>query len=411
MTNTYQADFIIVGGGVAGMATACLLARYDFKVICIDREDPYTQASENYDRRAIAVSYGSSHVFKACGAWDAIVKNGCPIEHIDILDDASPILLAFEKEQSPEGAFGWIVEMYHLRQGLLDIMQDDKRITHLTGVSVDEFFSDENCARVTLSNGELCEGALIVGADGRGSSTRKWLGISTHQWSYNQRAIVCAVAHENPHEHIAVEHFKSVGPFAVLPMNDNENGQHRSSIVWTEHCTEDVSATALSDEAFAAALQENFPNRYGQVSVCSQVFSYPLGLIHAHRYYGQRCVLVADAAHGIHPVAGQGLNLGLRDVAALAEVMVEARLNDRDLGEEALLKRYQRMRHFDNMAMAATCDGLVKLFSNRSRIIGTARRIGLRITQKMPRAKRFFAKQAMGTSGLLPKLVRGEELG
>lgn len=404
-----QSDIIIVGGGVAGLTTACLMGQYGFDVVCIDRENPYKQAHEDFDRRAIAISYGSHQLLKACGVWDDMLRNGCPIKNIDILDGHSPVLLRFEDKDSPVEAFGWIVEMYHIRQALLKRIEELSNVNHITETEVTEFYADDKRAKVTLSDDTSYSACLLVGADGRQSSTRKWLGVSEHNWSYNQRAIVCAVQHENTHNNIAVEHFHSNGPFAVLPMLDEDN-KHRSSIVWTEHCSDDESILNLSDQVFGVALNEYFPDRYGRVSLASKVFSYPLGLIHAHKYYGQRTVLVADAAHGIHPVAGQGINLGFRDIAALAELIVEARRNNKDIGDESILKNYQSMRHFDNTAMAATCDMLVRLFSHKSRTVGLIRKAGLRMVQKTPMARRLFSKQAMGTSGALPKLIRGEQL-
>ena len=408
--NRTDADVIVVGGGVAGLTMSVLLGQYGFDVICIDRDDPYQQARADYDRRAIAISYGSHHLLKACGVWDDMSVHGCPIRDIDILDGVSPVLLQFERDQSPEGAFGWIVEMYHIRQALLSAVMASERVQHITKCAVESFETSGDVASVTLADGRTLRSKLIIGADGRGSSVREWLGIRHHSWSYDQRAIVCAVAHDNPHDNIAVEHFHSHGPFAVLPMLDDENGGHRSSIVWTEHCDEEQSILNYSDDVFNTALNEYFPDRYGRVALASKVFSYPLGLIHAHKYYGERAVLIADAAHGIHPVAGQGLNLGFRDIAALAELLVEAKNCSGDIGSEDLLAQYQNMRHFDNMAMAATCDALVKLFSSKSKTVSLARKAGLRLVQRSSFAKKLFARQAMGTAGRLPKLIKGEKI-
>jgi 2-octaprenyl-6-methoxyphenol hydroxylase len=232
------------------------------------------------------------------------------------------------------------------------------------------------------------------------------MGIGARAWGYHQRAIVCVAEHENPHDHIAVEHFRREGPFAILPMTDAPGGAHRSSIVWTEHGPEKQSALRYGQKAFDAALAARFPEFYGRVRQTGQRFSYPLGLIHAHSYIGPRMALVAEAAHGIHPIAGQGLNMGFRDVAALAGLVTQALADGDDPGAEAVLENYQRQRRCDNMAMAGATDTLNRLFSNDIGPVRLTRRLGLHAVARLPFARQFFMKQAMGAAGLLPPLLR-----
>jgi len=283
-------------------------------------------------------------------------------------------------------------------------------VTHQAPSKVRDYSVDDDGVNVHLADDTILRAKLVIGADGRNSFTRDWMGINTRGWNYHQRAVVCIVHHENPHDNIAIEDFRGEGPFAVLPMMDNEDGNHRSSIVWTEHGSEKDSAVHWDDAAFDAALQERFPDFYGKVSCASRRFSYPLGLIHAHSYIGPRMALVGDAAHGIHPIAGQGLNLGLRDIAALAELIVQAKRDGKDVGSADLLETYQRQRRFDNMAMAAATDTLNKLFSNNITPLRILRKVGLRMVQNVAPARKFFMRQAMGAAGLLPTIVKGGKI-
>ena len=237
---------------------------------------------------------------------------------------------------------------------------------------------------------------LVVGADGRGSFVRDFLDIPTRRWDYGQRAVICNIIHENPHENRAIENFWPQGPFAILPMNDDEKGRHVSSLVFTEHGPKSRSLMQLDEEAFLNAVAAKFPAFYGEIDLASPRQCYPLSLIHASRYIGPRMALVADAAHGIHPVAGQGLNLGFRDIGELAGLIAQAAENGEDIGSPDVLETYQRRRRPDNVAMAAVTDALVRLFSNNLLPVRILRRAGLRAVSKLPPAKRFFMKNAMG---------------
>lgn len=405
-THDQTADVVIVGGGHAGCTMAALLARNGISAICIDQDDPARTLSAEFDGRTTAISFGSKRVIEAAGAWDMLAKEACPIRDIKIMESGSPTLLEFLVEDVDAEAFGWIVENRRLRQSLYATLGTLDKATHLAPARVRDFSRGDDGITVHLEDGRTVHGSLVIGADGRNSFTREWMGIGTRGWDYNQRALVCIVTHENPHENTAIEDFRSEGPFAVLPMSDDEQGRHRSSVVWTEHGPEKDSALRWDEESFNAALNERFPAFYGRVALSGKRFAYPLGLKHAQEYIAPRMALVADAAHGIHPIAGQGLNIGLRDIADLAERLVTAKKSGKDLGSDEILQAYQRARRIDNMAMAGATDTLNKLFSNDLSSVRILRKLGLRAVQRIPAARRFFMKQAMGASGLLPSLVR-----
>lgn len=408
-TRTYDADVIVVGGGPAGLTMTALLAVNGVKTICIDRDNPATQIKQDFDGRTIAVSYGSRQVLEAAGIWDGLENKACPINTIQILDEESPVLLEFDKSEVDDRTFGWIAEIRDIRAALFDKLAGLENARHEAPASVSGYtlHKDDKSVSVHLQDGRALSAPLVIGADGRNSFTRDWMGIGIRGWTYRQKAVVCVVHHENPHQHIAVEHFRPEGPFAVLPMQDDKQGRHRSSLVWTEHYNgRGKSAMNYSDDVFNAALNSRFPEFYGRVESAGPRFSYPLGLIHAHQYIGPRMALIADAAHGIHPIAGQGLNLGFRDIACLTELVTMAVQNKEDPGSETLLVAYQKQRRFDNMAMAGATDALTRLFSNDIAPISIARKIGLRAVARLPRAKGFFMKQAMGHAGLLPSLIK-----
>ena len=406
----FTADVVIVGGGHAGCTMAALLAKNGVTSICIDQDDPTRTLTAGFDGRTTAISFGSQRVIKAAGAWDKLEPEACAIRDIKIMDSGSPTLLEFLVEDVEADAFGWILENRRLRQSLYQTLQKLDKATHIAPCRVSGFTRDEDGVTVQLENGRAARGQLVIGADGRNSFTRDWMGIETRGWKYNQRALVCIVTHENPHDHIAIEDFRSEGPFAVLPMADDEQGRHRSSIVWTEHGDEKKSALHWDEDTFNAALNERFPAFYGLVRLSGRRFSYPLGLTHAQEYIAPRMALVADAAHAIHPIAGQGLNIGLRDIGELAELLIKAKKAGQDLGSEHLLRSYQCARRLDNMAMAGATDTLNRLFSNDLQSVRVLRKIGLRAVQRIPAARKFFMKQAMGASGLLPSLIRTGKL-
>lgn len=410
----FDADIIIVGGGPAGLSLAAILGHHGIAAICIDRDAPADIVKTSFDGRTTAISFGSRRVMEAAQAWDTLAAAACPIADIQILDSGSPVLLDFligdVRDETGGDAFGWIVENRALRAALLDAVRQSGAARHIAPAAVADFSRDDDGVNVHLADGRILRAPLVIGADGRQSFTREWMGINTRGWTYHQTAIVCTVTHEHPHHNVAVEHFRPEGPFAILPMADDDNGRHRSSVVWSEHGKDARSALSFDTDTFNAALNARFPQSYGTVALAGQRFSYPLGLVHAHDYIAPRMALVADAAHGIHPIAGQGLNLGLRDIALLAELLIDAKRQKADYGNDAILKTYQQKRRPDNMAMAAATDTLNRLFSNGFTPVRLARQVGLRVVQKFDPARRFFMKQAMGAAGSLPKIIRGEPL-
>lgn len=399
-------DVAIAGGGPAGLTLACLLARQGASVVCIDAGEARRESL-----RTTAISYGSRQILEEAGIWDHVAGQACPMTGIEVLDGDSPVLLNFLSGDMDGKVFGWVVLNSDLRAAMLRVLGAHKNAQMITA-QIKDFEVDEETARVVLAvppplplslppigGGNVVEAKLAVGADGRNSFMREWMGIRTRSWDYRQRGILCTAQHEYDHGNVAVEHFRPEGPFAVLPMMDDEKGRHRSAVIFTEHGPEKKSLMRLSDEDFEAMLAVNMPERYGRVKMIGGRAAHSLGFIHAERYIGTRMALVADAAHGIHPVAGQGLNLGFRDVKALADLVVAAVKKGKDPGRDDVLDAYQQARRFDNMAMAATTDGLVRLFSSRLPPVRLLRRAGLKLLETMPDAKRRFLKEAMGDRG------------
>lgn len=389
-------DVIIVGGGLAGLSLSCLLGQSDLSIACIDAAPSKLPKD---DLRTTAISYGSSQILDAAGVWPLMEKKKSPINDIQILDGHSSVLLNFLSGEVQDKSFGWIVENADLRTALMKTIKGLKNVDHITETTVKNYETHDDhveCQLEKKGKAQTTKAKLVVGADGRGSFTRKWMNVPTRQWSYNQRAVICTVSHEHSHNNVAVEHFWPEGPFAVLPMADDKKNKHRSSVVLTEHGPESKSLMKLTDKKFELALAARFPESYGDIKLIGKRACYPLGLVHASSYIAPRMVLVADAAHGIHPIAGQGLNLGFRDIKELAALISNASEQNQDVGSQAILETYQRRRRPDNMAMVAMTDGLNRLFSNNIPPVRLLRRIGLKAVAKLGPAKQFFMKQAMG---------------
>lgn len=397
-------DVAIIGGGHAGCTMAAILGANGLSVACIDQDAPFKTIAPAFDGRTTAISYGSQRVIDAAGVWNSVKDGACPIKDIKIAQSGSPVLLEFLTKDTTSEAFGWIVENRHLRKALYDRLSKFKNVFHLAPARVTDFVRDENTVSVILEDGREIRAALIIGADGRNSFTRDWMGIATRGWDYNQRALVCIVQHENPHDNIAIEDFRNEGPLAILPMADDEDGGHRSALVWTEHGQNKNSALHWDDKTFLAALRERFPEFYGEIQSVGKRAAYPLGLIHAQTYIADRMVLVGDAAHGIHPIAGQGLNLGLRDVAVLSDLIINAKKKGDDIGASTLLQSYEAVRRPDNIAMAAATDALNKIFSNNSSSLGMLRKAGIGLIRRIEPVKKILIKQAMGMGGQIPAL-------
>lgn len=394
-----QSDIIIVGGGLVGLTQALSLADTGFDVICLDRDDLETSQNSPHQNRTTAISYASQKILDGVGVWETIQPHGCAIKDIQILDGASPVLLdlkiADDEDAQKTNAFGWVVQNKYLRAALINKVSNHNKITYLLGYGVQDFKYHDNHIDVFLKD-KILHTQLVIGADGRQSFTREWMGVGAREWSYNQHAIVAVVTHEKPHNHIAVEHFRSEGPFAILPIQDDEKGCHRSSIVWTEDVHSNQSIANFSYPVFLNALNARFPKFYGTITAFENRMVYPLGLVHAYHYVKPRMALIGDAAHGIHPIAGQGLNLGLRDVAKLTQILSQVKDQKNDIGAITILEKYQAARRPDNTKIAAATDMLNSVFSNNSSAMRGLRKIGLRVMQKMAPAKKIVIAQAMG---------------
>ncbi|MET1027496.1 MAG: UbiH/UbiF/VisC/COQ6 family ubiquinone biosynthesis hydroxylase [Dongiaceae bacterium] len=441
VTAPLKADLAIIGGGLVGMSLAIACAENGITTVLVESEPAPVLTDRSYDGRSSAIAYGSQQVLQAIGAWGYLKDAAQPILDIRVTDgggdqrDArrsggvSPFFIHYshrdlaghDDARAPESAkvppvrpFGYIVENRASRIGLLQRIGTCPGITHIapaTAVSVD--LKDEG-RLVKLADGRQIEASLVVAADGRQSRLRGFVGIGISEFDYRQSAIVCTVSHELPHHGVAHEHFLPAGPFAMLPMTDIEGDDgrmlHRSSIVWTEDPRLVPMLLALGDDAFGAEIERRFGLSLGRVRPLGPRFSYPLKLLVAEKYLADRLVLVGDAAHGIHPIAGQGFNLGVRDIAALAEVLVDARRLGQDIGSSLVLERYARWRRFDNLLLVGVTDGLTRLFSNDLPPVRLVRDLGFALFNKLKPVKRLAMRHAMGLVGDLPKLVRGEPL-
>lgn len=398
-------DVLIIGGGLVGGPLACVLAKAGLSVTVIDTENPDTAISPSFDGRASAVALGPQRVLEATGLWADILPYAAPIKDIRVTDGASPFFLHYDHAALGADPFGWIVENRAIRRAVQNALPGLPNIRLLAPAAVVHLDRGADRVTATLTDGTIVTAALAVAADGRGSPTRASAGIRITKWDYQQTAIVCTVAHEKPHHDTAQEHFLPAGPFAILPLPGN-----RSSIVWTEKSHLVPAILRQDDAAFLRELKSRFGEFLGEIHIEGPRFSYPLSLQYADSYTSRRLVLVGDAAHGMHPVAGQGMNMGLRDVAALAEVLVEAHRIGLDLGNAQVLERYARWRRFDNALMLGLTDAVVRLFSNNFKPLALARDLGLAAVNRLPPLKSFFMRHAMGLVGELPRLMRGETL-
>jgi 2-octaprenyl-6-methoxyphenol hydroxylase len=399
------AEIAVVGGGLSGLSLAIACAGAGIDTAVVDREDPAKFRSAAYDGRTTAIAYGSQQVLKGIGVWDALSPHAQPIREIRVADGDSPLFLHYDRAEIGAEALGYIVENRLLRSALQERAAALPHLTLYAPSAVEQVDFADAAARLTLADGRGIAASLIVGADGRDSPMRAAAGIKTWQKSYRQIAIVCVVRHAQPHRGVAVEHFRAAGPFAILPMQGD-----RSSIVWTEAERDAPALLALDDAGFAQQLASRFGDFLGKLEPEPGRWSYPLMLIQAERYAAHRLALIGDAAHVIHPIAGQGWNLGVRDIAALAELIVDAHRLGLDLGSAELLRRYERWRRFDSLTLTAVTDGLNRLFANELPPLKLARDLGLAAIDRAPGLKRFFMRHAMGVTGDLPRLVKGESL-
>ena len=417
------ADVLVIGGGMVGLTLACALADAGVTTVLADAEKPAATLAPAHDGRASAIAFGSQRILAGVGAWGDMASDAEPILDIRVSDGdgrgrVSPMFLHYDHQElagrlegTAAGAppFGWIVENRVIRRALLARVAALPGASHLAPARVLELTHTPAGISATLDTGTRVTARLAVAAEGKSSPTRRAAGIPATEWSYPQTGIVCTIGHELPHGGVAHEHFLPSGPFAVLPMTTTADG-HRSSIVWTEKSELAPAMIALDDKGFAAEIMRRFGRSLGEIRVLGARWTYPLTLMHAGRYVDPRIALIGDAAHVIHPIAGQGLNLGLRDVAALAEAVVDAHRLGLDVGQADVLARYERWRRFDTMMLLAVTDSLNRLFSTDMALVRLARDFGLAAVDRLPPLKRLFMRHAMGLVGDLPRLVRGERL-
>jgi 2-octaprenyl-6-methoxyphenol hydroxylase len=413
-------ELLVVGGGLNGLLLGIACADAGLAVAVVDREDPATMLGEAFDGRASAIAYGSKLVLDGVGVWPRIAPEAEPILEIRVADDESPLFLHYDhRELGPEGSnpapLGYIVENRVLRRALIERARALPVLRLLAPQAVETVARDDNGAVATLGDGGRLAARLVAAADGKESPLRKAAAIRTVEWRYKQTGIVTTVAHERPHAGIAIEHFLPAGPFAILPMTDEPSDaaharRGRSSIVWTEDSALAPRLMKLPDAEFAAELAARFGDFLGEIAPVGPRWAYPLSLMQAERYIARRLALVGEAAHVIHPIAGQGLNVGIRDVAALAQAVIDARRLGLDIGDDLVLERYQRWRRLDAVLLAGVTDGLNRLFSNTIAPVRLARDFGLAAVNRLPPLKRLLMRHAMGTLGDRPRLARGERL-
>lgn len=398
-------DIIVIGGGLVGLTTAIGLDQAGFSVTVIDQLPRGDMELDAFDGRSAALAYAPCQLLDALGIWDHLKPHTQPILEIRITDGRKPSLMHthFDNEELGDGPLGHLAENRHTRLALMKRLADCDRVTWLDGEKVSKIDRSPAAVIVTLDSGKTMDASLLVGADGRNSMVRKWAEFPKTEWSYGQTGIVCTMAHELSHGGVAHERFLPSGPFAILPLTGN-----RSSIVWSEkeHLVDTIMN--LPDAAFESELQRRVGDFLGKVSVIGGRWAYPLHLHWCDHFISDRVTLVGDACHGMHPIAGQGLNLGLRDVAALIEVLTHHRRAGLDIGSLITLEDYQTWRRMDNAMLLAATDGLTHLFSNNDSLLKSLRETGLALVNQIPPAKKLFMAHARGTVGTLPALLRGE---
>ncbi len=407
----FDADILIAGGGLNGPALALALAQNGLSVAVIDARPAPDRAEAGFDGRAYALALASTRLLRMIGVWAKVAPQAQPILKIKASDGlpgigAAPFFLAFDSAEMEEGPMGYLLEDRFLYAAFLRAMQETPDITLLSGETVTGQAVTPQGVTVTLASGRQLSGRLLVGCDGRGSGVATRAGIRRQGWGYGQTALVTAIRHEKDHAGTAQQFFMPSGPLAILPLH----GGHHSSIVWSETDTNAAAIQALDDASYMAALRPRFGDFLGDIALAGTRFTYPLSLSLAERFVAPRLALVGDAAHGVHPIAGQGLNLGLRDVAALAEVLVRALRRGDDIGSAVALGEYQRWRRFDATALALGMDTVNRLFSNDNPLLRLGRDLGLAAVSAMPGLRRGFMRQAAGLQGDLPRLLAGKPI-
>ena len=418
MKSALNFDIAIVGGGLAGGLAGLALSDAGFSCVIIDAADHKTMRNAAFDGRTTAISYASARVFKRLGLWTALAPHAEPIRDILVTDgkakarfsegSVSQSVLHFDSsELNDETPLGWIIENRVLRNHLFDAITENENVSLLAPARRTASATHGNSASITLEDGRMIDAKLIVAADGRFSALRAQANIKINQWRYKQTGIVATIAHERSHEGVAQEFFLPAGPFAILPMTDDASGTHphRSSLVWTEHADQADAFLALDDAHFTAEIANRVGPYLGDIALAGPRRSYPLGFHLAHSFVAPRLTLIGDAARAIHPIAGQGYNLGVKDIAALVDTLRDARGVGLDIGSLTVLENYQQWRRFDSAALALSTDALNRLFSNDIAPLRLIRDLGMGLTGRIAPLRKFFMRQAGADLGELPSLM------
>ena len=407
-------DIIVIGAALNGLAAALALGgsrvKRPLNITMVDAKDPRGFASTSFDGRASAITTSARRMFEALGIWEKVAHEAQAMAEIIVTDsvnpgDRRPVLLHFGADDMGGQPSAHMIENRHLYGAMLEEVLASSHITLTVGQTASHYTFGPGLAVVTLADGTALRAPLIVAADGRNSPAREAAGIKLIGWPYDQMGLVASVEHELPHHGRAEEHFTPSGPFAILPLPGN-----RSSLVWSERTGEAMRLAALDDDSFAAELRLRFGSHLGAVKMISGRHAYPLAMFIAESFAAERLALVGDAAHVLHPLAGLGFNLGLRDVAALADCVHDAAALGLDIGSTAVLDRYTQWRRFDTVATGAAMDGMNRLFANSNPLLTLLRRAGLLAVDRMGGLKSLFVKEASGASGTVPKLLRGERV-
>lgn len=403
---TYDSDILIAGGGLNGPALALGLAQAGFNVTMVDTRPENARAGDNFDGRGYALALASKRLLNAIGIWKRVDQNAQPMLEIKVTDGRAdegpaPFFLHFDHAEIEEGPMGFMLEDRFLYRAFLDAVSEEERITKISEDSAVSQVVDATGVRVTLASGKTLRTRLLVGCDGRQSGVAQRAQIKRTGWDYGQTALVCAISHEKPHGGVAHQFFMPPGPLAILPLPGN-----MSSIVWSETNKNAAFINGLSDEDYMQVLRPRFGDFLGKIELAGARFSYPLNLTVANHFVADRVALVGDAAHGMHPIAGQGLNAGLRDVAALVEILTQANQRGEDFAALQVLERYQEWRRFDTHALVAATDLTNKLFSNDNPILRFGRDLGMGLVNATPSLRRTFMREAAGLTGELPKMMQ-----
>ena len=402
---TDKRDLLILGGGLVGSTLALAAAKQGFSSHLVDRADPADLTAEGFDGRASAISTASWRLFRNIGIADTLEPHGCPIESIAVLDQMKPGRIDFTPEKH-EGSLGRMFANRVLRTSIFEAVKDESLITLHAPVDVIQRHRDAFGVSATLADGTVLGADLLVGSEGRRSPTREDAELKMASWDYSHRAIIVGLDHTKPHGGVAWEIFYPAGPFALLPLIDGPDGQHRSALVWTVDEKDAAGVLKMGERAFLAEIQKRMGDLLGELSLNSQRTSYPLSFQHTARIVDQRMALVGDSAHGMHPIAGQGLNLGLRDVGALVEVLGDARRLGLDIGDAQILDRYEKWRALDSLMVMGATDSLTRLFGVPGKTASAVRRLGMAGVQRSSWLKRFFMDEARGVSGDVPELMK-----